>query len=219
MFSFNNISAFIMDLLYALPAILWAISIHECAHAWMAYKLGDPTAKNMGRISLDPLKHLDPIGFLMLVIARFGWAKPVMVNARNFKKPRRDDTLTALAGPAANLICAFLFTGIYFVVFYSLGWYNEIAESILINFIYLDAALFVFNLIPIPPLDGYHLLKNALIGKVNVNFFWSIERYGPFILLALILLGSTAGILSTVVNFIIDKFAWLFSVILGIHIA
>ncbi|MHB1315854.1 MAG: site-2 protease family protein [Christensenellales bacterium] len=217
MFNFANIGSYIMGILLALPAILFGLSIHECAHAWMANKLGDPTAKNMGRLSLDPLKHIDPIGFLALIIVRFGWAKPVIVNPRNFKKPRRDDTLTSLAGPVSNLICAFLFTGIYFIIIFGIGWYNEIVESILLNFIFINSALFVFNLIPIPPLDGYHLLKNALLGKVNVRFFWSFEKYGQFLLIAIILLSYNFGILAAAVNFIIGNlfnlFGWIFGIV------
>ena len=99
-FSANAIISFLM----MIPCVLLTLSVHECAHGWMSYRLGDPTARNLGRLTLNPIKHIDPIGFLCMVLFHFGWAKPVPVNARYYKKPRRDMALVAAAGPVSNLI-------------------------------------------------------------------------------------------------------------------
>ena len=99
---------YLISLILSIPGVLLALSVHECAHGWMSYKLGDPTARNMGRLTLNPLKHLDPIGLICMVFFRFGWARPVPVNARYYKKPRRDMALVAAAGPISNLLmCLF----------------------------------------------------------------------------------------------------------------
>ena len=103
-------------MLYRVPAVIIAISFHECAHAYAAYRCGDPTARNLGRMTLNPVAHFDPVGLVMLLIARFGWAKPVPINTRNFKNPRRDEIIVALAGVATNLLIAFLTYGIMFVL-------------------------------------------------------------------------------------------------------
>jgi len=104
----NDLTGQLISFLISLPCILIALSVHEAAHGWMAYKLGDPTARNFGRLTLNPLKHIDPIGAICMVLFKFGWARPVPVNSRYFKKPRRDMALTAAAGPIANFIAALL---------------------------------------------------------------------------------------------------------------
>lgn len=182
----------IVEMLYRIPGILIGLSVHECAHAYAAYKLGDPTAKNLGRLTLDPLKHVDIIGMIMLVLVGFGWAKPVMVNPRNFKKPRRDDTIVSLAGAAANLLTAFILTGVVFLLQYAFLIDNMIVFNIIYSAILINLSLAIFNIIPIPPLDGYHVLKNALI-RIGADFFWQFERYGQYILIIFIISGMASA--------------------------
>ena len=187
----------LINLLLSIPSILLALSVHECAHAWMAYKLGDPTAKNRGRMTVNPLKHLDPLGVLCMIVAGFGWAHPVPVDSRNLRKPKRDMVLISLAGPVSNIILAFLGVLLLRILIavcapllstaapYSFG---VTAFSMLISFLMLfcslNAGLAIFNLLPIPPLDGSHLL--ALILPTRIYFKY--VRYERYISFALVLL-------------------------------
>ncbi len=193
---------FWMGLLYSIPAVLLALSVHEYAHAYAAYKCGDPTARNLGRMTLDPVKHLDPIGTICLFLFRFGWAKPVPVNSRNFKHGKRDNIIVSLAGIIANFIMSFIAFGIYFIVFYKLGFQNDIFQNIMLPIVTLNITLGIFNILPIPPLDGFQFLSSFLPykaqGVVNV-----LQRYGFIILLALILTGVTGMILGTFTNWLI----------------
>lgn len=187
----------LINLLLSIPSILLALSVHECAHAWMAYKLGDPTAKNRGRMTVNPLKHLDPLGVLCMIVAGFGWAHPVPVDSRNLRKPKRDMVLISLAGPVSNILLAFLGVLLLRILIavcapllstaapYSFG---VTAFSMLISFLMLfcslNAGLAIFNLLPIPPLDGSHLL--ALILPTRIYFKY--VRYERYISFALVLL-------------------------------
>ena len=170
-----------------------AMTVHEWAHAFAAYKLGDPTAKNLGRMSLDPLKHMDPIGTICLVLFGFGWARPVMVNPRNLKNYRRDDAIISLAGPIMNLLTAFLFLGIYFLVLFTFGITNEIVINILNYIISINLGLGIFNLIPIPPLDGFHVINSIFIRK-SFKVVEFLQRYGFIILIVLLASGVLTNI-------------------------
>ena len=189
------------NLLLSLPSILIALSVHECAHAWAAYKLGDPTAKNFGRMTLNPLKHLDPLGMLCMIVARFGWAQPVPVHSRNLRNPKRDMLLISLAGPASNIVLAFiglLILRILMVVSLPLlmtatpNSFGVTAFSMLLEFLVLfcalNAGLAVFNLLPIPPLDGSHLLALILPSRIYFKFV-QYERYVYFALVLLLVFG------------------------------
>ena len=206
-----DLSRIIEWLMFAAAALL-SISVHESSHALSALWLGDDTAKRMGRISLNPLRHLDPLGFLMMVVAHFGWAKPVPINPyrmTKIKSPKTGMALTALAGPLSNLILALLFGLLYYVSMYAGGmklwmmlegysdpsgwlyWLNMFLERCLI----LNVGLAVFNLIPISPLDGSKILAIVLPEKKYAQLM-RYERYGMLVLIALLYLGVLDGPLS-----------------------
>jgi Zn-dependent protease len=181
----------IASMLYSLPAVLIGLTAHEYAHAWAAYKLGDSTAKEQGRLSLNPLKHIDPLGFLFLVVAGFGWAKPVRFSRESLKAPKRDEALIAAAGPLANLALALLGSVLLRLLVLSLpalgrGVAGEVALTALLSFVYVNYGLFVFNLIPIPPLDGSHILFGALTLKPETEA--RVYRFGTYALLAILLI-------------------------------
>lgn len=183
-----------LGLLYMIPAVLIGLTFHEWAHAFAAYKLGDPTARNLGRMSLNPLVHLDPFGLICMILLGFGWAKPVPVNPRNFKHFRRDDMIVSLAGVTANLVIVLIFS-LLFVLFLRVNpalWGNAAFLNIFLGIIQLNTCLCVFNLIPISPLDGSHVLEN-LLGRHLPNGYYSfMARFGRWVLLALL----WSGILS-----------------------
>lgn len=205
----------ITAMIYRIPGILIGLSIHECAHAWVAYKAGDPTAKNLGRMTLDPIKHIDPIGMLMLVLVGFGWARPVMVVKRNFKKPLRDDILVSLAGIVANFIFAFLLTGLYAILTIGFNVTNEVVINLVWYAIMINLALCFFNLIPVPPLDGSHVFQD-LFGRFFGPKFWIMfERYGYYILLGLLI----SGVIDRPLSYLVVNSIKLFFNIFGIPIS
>jgi Zn-dependent protease len=183
-------------------AVMVCMVIHELCHGFAAYALGDPTAKRMGRLTLNPVRHIDPIGGLMLLFVGFGWAKPVQVDPRYFDKPKRDMALVALAGPFSNFILAFLTMGLWvntYVWALRGGTPGYILSSFLESLIILNLGLGIFNLLPIPPLDGSKVLATFLPDR----FYWrwmQVERYGMFILLFLMITGSLSGFLNNFIN-------------------
>jgi len=182
------------------PVFLWALTIHEFAHAWVAHKCGDDTALYEGRVSLNPLVHLDPIGTICMLFARFGWAKPVPVNPYNLRNYKRDDILVSIAGVAANLINAIAFAIIFgLLVRFSprSGLFLEMASFGVIG----NLGLMFFNLIPIPPLDGSHVLYQMLPTEMKPGYR-QIAPYGQFILIALILMGVTSFIIGVPVAYL-----------------
>ena len=196
----------IVSLLYRtvvrLIVLLTALPFHECAHAWMANKLGDPTAKNQGRLTLNPMKHLDPMGAVLMLVAGFGWANPVPVNPNNFKNRKGGMALTALAGPVSNLLLAFVCTVVYKILAYAgyaaSGFPGEILSSLAQAFLLmvsLNVGLGVFNLVPIPPLDGAKVLGGLLPDRTYFALM-RYERYG----MLLLLLMSFADVGSGVIN-------------------
>ena len=164
-------AAFLQRLLLQIPALLIAVTVHELAHALVADRLGDPTARSIGRLTLNPLPHIDPLGALAFILAGFGWAKPVPVNAQNFRHPLRDMAWVAAAGPIANFLAAFAAL-ILILVLKSAGMLPEVAVGALWYVYTFNLVLGIFNLVPLPPLDGGHFLPylppRGEIGRAHV---------------------------------------------------
>ena len=182
---FDDFGGFLMEIIAGLPGLVIAMVIHEYSHARVAYALGDYTPRLQGRLTLNPAAHVDPIGLLMLFVAHFGWAKPVQINPMNFSNPRRDDILVSLAGPASNLIVAFVAL-IILVLMAKLDF--PLSEGLLVVFnliIIYNINFAIFNMLPIPPLDGSHILRNLLPYEL-ARAYEGLERYS-FIFLILII--------------------------------
>ena len=175
-----------------------AITVHEYAHGFVAHKLGDPTAKAMGRLTLNPLAHLDPLGALMMIFCRFGWAKPVPVNPYYFNNPKKGMVFVSVAGPMANLALALLVATLYPVLIFLLPGLASVVTVFVTNCIYMNIAFAVFNLIPFPPLDGSKILFSLLPNEAY-NKLLTYERYGTILLLAL----SFSGVLGKILNVLI----------------
>lgn len=176
----------LMSLLAGIPGLIISMVVHEYAHARMAVTLGDFTPKLMGRLTLDPRAHIDPVGLLMLFLVRFGWAKPVIINPSNFRQPRRDDILVSLAGPLANLLTAFF--ALFLLVLVSQFGVHLSQGTILVCrlIIIYNINFAIFNLIPLPPLDGSHILKQLLPRELAWRFA-SLERYSLLILIVFVM--------------------------------
>ena len=185
-----------------------AMPIHECAHGWVADKLGDHTARSQGRLTLNPFHHLDPFGSVLLLLAGVGWAKPVPVNMYRFKNPKKGMAVTALAGPACNFLLALLFLFLYGLLYYPLYVHGgAVAETVLqlvYTTAYLSLALAVFNLIPIPPLDGSKVLFSFIPDESYFKLM-RYERYGMILLLVLVSTKILGGPLSTATSWLFDK--------------
>lgn len=187
----------LVDLLLSLPAVLWAVSFHEVCHSWASWKLGDPTAKMRGRLSLNPLEHFDLWGTLALLVFRFGWAKPVPIDPRYYKNPRRDIVLVSLAGPAGNFLTALVVGRIlrWSAVYLLSGAFGGVPLlEVLQYFVIINLGFGLFNLLPIPPLDGSKVFL-PLFPRAWQRWIWQYERYGFFVLIALVYTGATAYIL------------------------
>lgn len=188
-----------MDMLYdkliSLPGLFIAIIFHELAHGYVAYRLGDPTAKNAGRLTLNPLSHLDPIGFLSMLIFRFGWAKPVPINPMYFKNRKLDTILVSIAGPISNFLIAFIcgFIATRGII------KNNIVLQMLIITLWYNIMLGVFNLLPLPPLDGSKVIASLLPTKYEY-LFYKYEKPLQLILIILIIAGTIDKILTPLID-------------------
>ena len=193
-------------LVLLIPVLLFALVFHEFSHGWVANKLGDPTAKYAGRLTLNPMAHLDLFGSLMILFVGFGWAKPVPVDSRYLANPRTDMMKIAFAGPAANLLLAFI-AGLLIRLTGNMG----VLSSMLIMFAQINIMLAVFNMIPIPPLDGSQIFSGLMI-RHNPDLVIKLQVYGPQILMGLILFGMLTRIspiwwlISPFVNFFMFLF-------------
>ena len=188
-------SDLVIWVLLSVPVILFSLSFHEFSHALVANLMGDHTARNMGRLSLNPAKHLHPIGTLMMLLFGFGWANPVPIVSRNFKNPKWGMAISALAGPVSNILLAFVSYNIYYLIYSKVFWYHSDNR-----FIYIIALLFfvmaslnislaIFNMLPIPPLDGSRVLFVFLPSRA----YFAVMKYEQYIQLALILLVVMGG--------------------------
>jgi len=215
---FSNLDySFLINALISIIPALICITIHELAHGYTAFRLGDNTAKEMGRLTLNPIKHIDVFGLLMMLIFRFGWAKPVPVNMRNFRKPRIDMAITAIAGPLSNIVLAAIVFFIYGLVF---TWLSSISalgqDGIVLEIIhrtaYLSIALSVFNLAPIPPLDGSKVLFSFLSDEMYYKLM-RYERFGIILLIVILntrVFSNTIGRLTMILyNFMLTNIAQL----------
>jgi len=199
-------------LIILLPTLVFSLCFHEFAHGFIAYKLGDHTALRQGRLTLNPLAHLDPMGSMMILFVGFGWAKPVPVNPVNFSNPRHDMMKVAFAGPASNLLLA-LAGGLFFrlITYANFSSNHGLIQAIYL-FVSINIALAIFNLVPIAPLDGSQIFGN-LISKTQPELAWKLQIYGPKILLAIIMIGILTPFspLSMIITPFIKLFLFLFA--------
>ncbi|MCL2617666.1 MAG: site-2 protease family protein [Defluviitaleaceae bacterium] len=201
-------------LVIRLSALILAFTIHELSHGLMAYMLGDRTAKDDGRLTLNPIRHIDLMGLLFIMFAGFGWAKPVMVDPRNFRYPKQDMALTAVAGPMSNFIMAFISMMIFFPLVQSgmsLGLFGVFLQT----FISFNLVLGIFNLLPIPPLDGSKLFGVVLPDNTYFNFISMGSRYGMIVLLILIVTNSLFPIISTIHSFAFNMLVSIAAAVFG----
>ena len=202
-----------VNILLGLPGLLWALSFHEFCHGWMAYKLGDRTAAMQGRLTLNPLRHLDPVGTLMLLFFRFGWAKPVQIDSRNFKNPRRDIAMVALAGPVGNFISAFAIAIICGVlVRLSPGLLSTPLGAVVFYMMIMNVGLGIFNLIPIPPLDGSRVLAMFLPVSALSGYYF-LERWGFIIIMFCAFLGILPILMGPFFNAALGFLYWTINLI------
>jgi Zn-dependent protease len=199
---FDDPLGFLSRLILQIPALLVAVTVHEVAHAVVADHLGDPTPRRLGRITLNPLPHIDPLGAIAFVLAGFGWAKPVPVNGQNLRHPVRDMAWVAAAGPLSNFLVAF----VALVLVRALGrseigpaFVADPLSGVLFWTYAFNLALGIFNLIPLPPLDGGHFLP-YLMPRASRSFFHQLEQVGPFLLILLLFTGVTRYVVQPVFN-------------------
>lgn len=212
---YSNPMDWIMEKLMILPGILIGLSFHEFGHAYVSTKLGDPTPKLQGRVTINPLAHIDPVGMVCLLFCGFGWGIPVQINPSYYKNRRRDEILVGFAGVAMNLILAIVFSllvRVAITVFQSTQSETaSIIYQILLNVVMINVVLMVFNLLPVPPLDGFGIVTN-LFNLQKYSWYDKYYQYGYFILIFLVLLGVVSAILSPVTMFIMK----LLSPLMGI---
>lgn len=195
--------SYILGILLGLIPALLCITLHELSHGFVAYKLGDDTAKRMGRLTLNPIKHLDPIGLLMMLVFHVGWAKPVPVNMYKFKNPKKGMALTALAGPVSNILIAIIFLLLYGLLYLPLS--ASTVGSYVLQMVqltsYLSIGLGIFNLLPIPPLDGSKVLFSAMSDESYYKLM-HYERYGAIIMLVLVSTGVLGKPLTAAIDYV-----------------
>ena len=205
---FSNIDPQVIVLL--IPALVFSLSFHEFSHAWMAYRLGDSTAARMGRLTLNPMSHLDPIGSLALIFMGFGWAKPVPVDARQLENPRQDMVKVAAAGPISNIILAIIGALVLRLLFGTDLLSNSV-KTFFIIFMQINITLAVFNLLPVSPLDGSQILEPFIEKQFGPDIVWKMQVYGPRVLFIIIIFSMVTDI--HIFSFIITPIFNLFILI------
>lgn len=206
---FSNLDSQVIVLL--IPSLIFSLSFHEYAHAWMAHRLGDNTAAHMGRLTLNPIAHLDLMGSMALLIMGFGWAKPVPVDSRFLNDPKNDMVKVAAAGPIANIILA-VFAAIFLRIFFGLGMVSNAFKTFFIIFMQINITLAVFNLIPLSPLDGSQILSPYLEKRFGTDIMWKMKVYGPQILFFILIFSAITNIhiFSFIINPIFNLFVFIF---------
>jgi len=206
-----QISERLINFLMFLPIFLLSISVHEYSHAFFANKCGDATAKNLGRLTLNPFKHIDIVGSVIMPLASFasgfaliGWAKPVPVDRRNFSDPLKNDAVVSFAGPLSNFIFSVVLFVLFIISVNIFGEQNSIISNLLWYGVFLNVFLFAFNLLPIPPLDGSHILFDIFPNKLTAKYL-NLGLYGSLLLLVFIY-SPLWGIFMKIVNFILQLF-------------
>ena len=212
---FGDPAAFFGSFLLKLPALLLAVTVHEVAHGLVADRLGDHTARLRGRLTLNPLPHIDPLGAITFVLVGFGWAKPVPVDARNLRHPVRDMAWIAAAGPASNFAVAFLGLVAFVLARRTTGvpLVTGPAAGVFLWVYRFNLALAIFNLIPLPPLDGGHFLPYFL-PRQAWGLLHRLERYGPLLLLVVLLSGATRFVLDPVFHWVNEIYVALLRIFL-----
>ena len=219
-----DFSALLSILLSVIPSLV-CITLHELSHGFVAWRLGDDTAKNAGRLTFNPIRHLDLLGLAMMVVAHVGWAKPVPVNMMNFKNPKRGMAVTALAGPVSNVLITCVFFFIYGALYLPLSTSGSAAAEYLLEMIRLTAVISmgyaVFNLIPIPPLDGSKVLFSLVSDRAYYQLM-RYERYGMLLLYALVFTNVLGAPLQTAIAFLAGKLAvfarWVFAMVSRLYL-
>lgn len=199
-------------LIAGLPGLVIALVIHEYAHAKAADVMGDFTPRMTGRLTLNPMAHIDPIGLIMLLVVRFGWAKPVMINARNFRNWRQGELLVALAGPVANLLVAFI-SLLAMAVLFKLGMFSEGVRLVLSMMVLFNINFAIFNMLPLPPLDGSKVMMVLLPGRLAYKLM-SLERYSFIILIFLMMTPFLTMILIPLQRLVLSVFNLIIGVII-----
>ena len=217
----------ILNLLLTIPGVLIALTFHEFAHAYAADKLGDDTARIQGRLNLNPLSHIDPIGFVFLIVAGFGWGRPVQIDPRNFNGKysiSKAEAIVSAAGPIMNFILAFVFIVIYYVLFgvtevlsgLTLQW-QEIIYYVIMYTISINIGLGVFNLIPLPPLDGSKILMHFLPYNAK-QWFYNNQQIFYIVFIVVWISGLSSVILNPIFNAVLSGMNWLVATIFGLFI-
>ena len=205
--SYSGIGEWFYHTLMVIPGVIIGISFHEFAHGWAANKMGDPTAKFQGRVTINPASHIDPVGLVALMFCGFGWGKPVEVNPMNFRDRRKGEFVVSLAGVVMNLIIAIIAAFVLKLLISlgdgTAGPLMNIVQVIVLYIIQINLVLMIFNLIPVPPLDGF-TVATELFNLRSTRLYYTFVRYGYFILLALILFDVTSMIISPCVGFFMD---------------
>ena len=206
---FGNLEIEIIVLL--IPALIFSLSFHEFAHAWMAFRLGDDTAAKLGRLTLNPMAHLDPVGSIALLLMGFGWAKPVPVDVRFLRNPKEDMVKVAAAGPISNLLLAVI-AALCLRILFGTNLLTGPIKSFIVIFMQINITLAIFNLLPVSPLDGSQILSPFIEKKFGIEMVHKMEMYGPRILFFIIIFSMVTGIhlFSFIINPIFNLFLYLF---------